>query len=288
MTKRRTQKQIRWIKRAMLVWGVLGALGLLWVLGSFISLAAGLLGRIVVEEPTEEMHLASIQEAIWKLEETAESASGAKEEERQWELVRKCMEIYEADAELLVLVNWENELQDLIYKEKLRSICNGRLQASEYLYEDLVSLLAAAKADGYEYWIASGYRSRQRQQALVDEDVAYYQSQGMSYEEALHQTYLQTMPAGKSEHETGLALDILYGENPQMDLSQADTAGNRWLAESAHKYGFILRYPEDAEEITGIDYEPWHYRYVGKDAAEFLYQNKLTLEEFHDLLDLQG
>ncbi len=204
---------------------------------------------------------------------------------RQDELtMSRCKELYEEYSELLVLVNREHELEEGAYKDTLRNICNGRLQASEYLYEDLVDMLAAAGEAGYQYWIASAYRSRTRQQELVDEDVERYKRQGMSYAEALEKTYEQTMPAGKSEHETGLALDLLCSENVNMDISQADEPGNRWLAEHAHEYGFILRYPKDKEDITGIYYEPWHFRYVGKEAAVFLYEQEWTLEEFWECL----
>ena len=115
--------------------------------------------------------------------------------------------------------------------------------------------------------------------------MARYMAQGMSRKQALEKTYEQTMPAGKSEHETGLALDILCSENLNMDVTQANEPGNKWLAEHAHEYGFILRYPVDKEEITGILYEPWHFRYVGKEAALFLWESNLTLEEFWEILE---
>ena len=143
-------------------------------------------------------------------------------------------------------------------------------------------MLAAAGEEGHQYWIASAYRSRRRQQELVDEDVKRYMAQGMDYREALAETYKQTMPAGCSEHETGLALDLLCSENVNMDITQAEEPGNRWLTEHAHEYGFILRYPKEKEGITDISYEPWHFRYVGKEAATFLYEQGWTLEELHE------
>ena len=102
----------------------------------------------------------------------------------------------------------------------------------------------------------------------------------MSYEEALQETYRQVMPAGYSEHETGLALDILVSGNSNMDNTQEVFPGNQWLRAHCAEYGFILRYPKEKEEITGIDYEPWHFRYVGKEAARYLTKYDLTLEEF--------
>jgi D-alanyl-D-alanine carboxypeptidase len=180
---------------------------------------------------------------------------------------------------LLVLVNKDNELSE-DYDPNLRSICSGRLEASACLYDDLCAMLAAAGDSGYEYWIASAYRSRQRQQELVDEDVEALLQKGYSYEDALAETYKETMPAGHSEHETGLALDILCSGNTNMDVSQADEPGNQWLAKHCWEYGFILRYPADKEDVTGISYEPWHFRYVGKEAAQYIMENGITLEEY--------
>ena len=97
-------------------------------------------------------------------------------------------------------------------------------------------------------------------------------------------TYQQVMPAGHSEHETGLALDITARGNDKLDESQAAEKEIQWLHENCWKYGFILRYPKDKEAVTGISYEPWHFRYVGREAAEYLYENRLTLEEFWELI----
>jgi D-alanyl-D-alanine carboxypeptidase len=183
------------------------------------------------------------------------------------------------DNPLLVLVNKDHELSEE-YDSNLQSICGGRLEASGYLYKDLCAMLSDAKNAGYEYWIASAYRSRQRQQELVDEDVEALMQKGYSYEDALTETYRETMPAGHSEHETGLALDILCSGSTNMDTTQADEPGNLWLLTHCSEYGFILRYPADKEDVTGISYEPWHFRYVGKEAAKYIMENGITLEDF--------
>lgn len=196
---------------------------------------------------------------------------------------QECQELYARQGELLLLVNKDHELQES-YKPILHSICKGRLEAADILYEDLCDMLKDAGEAGYEFWIASAHRDRSYQQGLVDEDVQKYMSKGYSYKTALEKTYEYTMPAGASEHETGLAIDILCSTNTIMDESQACEPGNRWLAEHCHEYGFILRYPEDREDITGISYEPWHFRYVGKEAAAYLTQKGWTLEEFHEVV----
>ena len=193
---------------------------------------------------------------------------------------KKCLRIFNRNKDLLVLANRDNPLE-YDYNPSLMYICNGRLQASFYLYDDLVNMLAEAKEQGYSYWIASAYRSPEKQQRLVDEDVNAFISRGMSYEDALKEVYKETMPAGCSEHQTGLALDILCSGNTNMDVSQMEEPGNKWLRENCYKYGFILRYPEDKTQVTGVNFEPWHFRYVGKEAAQYIMKNHITLEEFY-------
>ena len=289
----RKEKQLlqrKRIRQIMIAWGVLGLIGFVWVLYSLGNWFIGLFQQEpkqtpVIGEYQEQFLIQDVQEMAQNEADDLSSDYGFIYVEPE-KIIRReeCAEIYEENKELLILVNREHALEESIYEDSLRTICNGRLQASEYLYDDLVDLLAAAAEEGYEYWIASAYRSRERQQELVDEDVARYMAQGMSRQQALEKTYEQTMPAGKSEHETGLALDILCSENLNMDTTQAEEAGNIWLAEHAHEYGFILRYPVEKEEITGILYEPWHFRYVGKEAAMFLWENELTLEEFWEII----
>lgn len=196
---------------------------------------------------------------------------------------KKCLNIYNKNKDLLVLANRDNPLPK-DYNPSLKYICNGRLQASPSLYENLVQMLADAKLQGYSYWIASAYRSYEKQQGLVDEDVNTFINQGMAYETALEEVYRETMPAGCSEHQTGLALDILCTNNTNMDVSQAEEPGNEWLRDNCYKYGFILRYPENKSEITGVNFEPWHFRYVGKEAAKYIMKNHITLEQFYKRL----
>lgn len=196
---------------------------------------------------------------------------------------KKIQKIYSKNKKILVLVNADNALEES-YDASLRPICNGRLYASEKLYDSLTQMLADAAIEGYQFWIASAYRSREKQQRLVDEDVRRGMQQGLSYEEALRQTYEETMPAGHSEHETGLALDILCSGNMNMDSSQETEPGNIWLRENCYRYGFIPRYPKDKETITKVNYEPWHFRFVGERAAKYMREHNMTLEEFWENL----
>lgn len=201
------------------------------------------------------------------------------------ELAAQAREIYEANEDLLVLVNKEHKIPD-DYQVKLKLLNNGRFYVAKVLHSDLVQMLDDADEQGYSYYLVSGYRDSEYQQGLVDNDVEMYmEDYGMSYEEALAKTYEQVMPAGYSEHETGLALDITAANHVVLDESQASEPAVIWMQENCWKYGFILRYPEDKEDITEISYEPWHFRYVGYEAAQFMYEHDLTLEEFYEYLE---
>ena len=115
---------------------------------------------------------------------------------------------------------------------------------------------------------------------LFDEDVEARVSEGMTEDEAREETARWTMPPGCSEHETGLAVDIVATDNQRLDDTQEQTPETIWLHENCWRFGFILRYPAGKEDVTGIDYESWHYRYVGIEAARYLTEQQLTLDEF--------
>lgn len=131
----------------------------------------------------------------------------------------------------------------------------------------LTKMIAAAKADGVRIRVRSGYRNWTTQNASYQRALKYY-PQNISF----------YAPAGASEHQTGLAVDLWDGVT--WSLPMANTATGKWLFAHAHDYGFILRYPKGKTKITGYHYEPWHYRYIGvKDAKKFK-GNSLTLEEY--------
>ncbi|MCD8381275.1 MAG: D-alanyl-D-alanine carboxypeptidase family protein [Lachnospiraceae bacterium] len=142
-------------------------------------------------------------------------------QESEEELAAQAREIYEANEDLLVLVNKEHKIPD-DYQVKLKLLNNGRFYVAKVLHSDLVQMLDDADEQGYSYYLVSGYRDSEYQQGLVDNDVEMYmEDYGMSYEEALAKTYEQVMPAGYSEHETGLALDITAANHVVLDESQA-------------------------------------------------------------------
>lgn len=221
-----------------------------------------------------------------KKEESSEQGQQEENQEKnkQEQLAGEAMKLYQSQRELLVLVNKERELSS-DYDANLTSICNKRLKASAYMKQDLTKMLNDGEKAGYSFWIASAWRSSRRQQTLLEAEVNKNIKKGMSSEAALNQSLKTVMPAGHSEHETGLALDILCSDNLNMDETQETAGGNIWLREHCAEYGFVLRYPKEKAEITQIAYEPWHFRYVGSEAAEFMTQNNLTLEEFYDLVE---
>ena len=195
-----------------------------------------------------------------------------------------CEKLYENHRELLILVNKDTALVSG-YQQPLKLLKNKRVKVAQVMYQDLKTMLTDAEnAGGYNYQLVSGYRTAPYQQ-LVDRDVRSYIEAGKTPEEALRLTYQQVMPAGYSEHETGLALDITARGNDKLDESQAEEEGIQWLHKNCWRYGFILRYPKEKEAVTQISYEPWHFRYVGREAAAYLYENQLTLEEFYQLMN---
>ena len=131
--------------------------------------------------------------------------------------------------------------------------------------------------------VSSAYRSFDYQEGLHERYIDnYLKEHNVSYNEAKAEILLTSAPAGKSEHHTGLCVDLVEVGKQHRELSESfeDTPAFEWLSKNAHKYGFILRYPKDKTDITKYSYEPWHYRFVGLYAAEIIYEDGITLEEF--------
>lgn len=183
------------------------------------------------------------------------------------------------DDPLLLLVNRDHPLPEG-YAPELTKLQDWELSVASVMYDDLCRMLADGRAEGLRFEVCSAYRTRETQQALFDEDVARYMAQGLSEADAITATARYTMRPGCSEHETGLAVDIVSLDHQLLDETQAQTAETQWLQAHCREYGFILRYPSDKSDLTGIAYESWHYRYVGIEAARYLHERGLTLEEF--------
>ena len=142
-----------------------------------------------------------------------------------------------------------------------------------------LSMQAAAAKDGVDVRMQSGYRSVSYQKKLYNDKTQYYRSKGLIEAAAREKAAAIVNPPGCSEHNCGLAADLNSPEHTTLDTGFADTAAFRWLCENAEQYGFILRYPKEAESVTGITYEPWHWRYVGPENAALLNRSGLCLED---------
>ena len=180
----------------------------------------------------------------------------------------------------LILVNKANPLPD-DYEVDLHWLSNGTCAVASLIYEPLSEMLTDGSSEGLQFVVASGYRDRDLQQQLLDEDIeADMQNGGMSWQEAYDKETMETMPPGYSEHSTGLAVDLVALDYQILDGGQEQTPENQWLQENCSRYGFILRYPEGKEAVTDIHYESWHFRYVGVEAAQKIMSRGSTLEEY--------
>lgn len=172
----------------------------------------------------------------------------------------------------LILVNAENPIPEN-YDVELTLLSNG-VSVDSRIYPDLQRMFDDARAQGVNPTVGEGYRSHSDQVQMMESYIARYRNEGYSESEAQALAAQIVARPGTSEHELGIAVDI----NGAAGVS--DETVYQWLLQNAYKYGFILRYPADKEEITGIDYEPWHYRYVGEETALDIHTRQITLEEY--------
>ena len=156
----------------------------------------------------------------------------------------------------------------------------GEAVVDARIAEALRQMVNDAAAAGVKLKPTNGYRSIARQQELWDARVKTLMEGGLSQADAETKAIDYTSAPGTSDHNTGLGLDIVSEDHPAKDAGFAETAAAQWLAEHAADYGFILRYPSDKTEATGMDYEPWHYRYVGSEQAHKIKDSGLCLEEY--------
>lgn len=188
----------------------------------------------------------------------------------------------------LRLVNAENPIPSDFCPE-LETIYTGSpYQVDTRIAEDLRAMLEDAQRDGVDLLICSAYRSYEQQARNLQQSVNRYRRTGYSPDQAMTMAGRYVAQAGESEHQTGLAVDIVTPDYQVLDDGYANTAAAKWLEENAARYGFILRYPQNKSEITGIWYEPWHYRYVGKQAACIIMEQEICLEEYLEQREKQA
>lgn len=192
---------------------------------------------------------------------------------------------YEFDPEdwRLILVNKQHKIPE-DYSFPLGTI-TGSMQCDERILEDLLAMMQAAKNEGIDLRICSPYRDFNRQTYLFEKKINRYMNAGMSYLDAYKTASVTVTAPNASEHQIGLAIDFNSSTYTALNEGFADTETGKWLAENCYKYGFILRYPKGKEYITGIIYEPWHFRYVGVEAATVITAEGITLEEFLEELN---
>lgn len=203
------------------------------------------------------------------------------------------VDIMDMEPELVMMINKsmflskDFEPDDLVKLKSLKldkegnntsggvRMVDGTWQLQRECAEALVELCDAARAEGHELYLKSGYRSYYKQAVMYENRVKKY-----GYDDGW-----VTKP-GASDHQTGLGCDVVPKKwtNRGMNEDMANEPETQWMAEHCAEFGFILRYPSDKEDITKINYEPWHLRYVGKEAAAYIMENGLCLEEFYDQL----
>ncbi len=180
------------------------------------------------------------------------------------------------DWELILVNRWNPMPEDYVSGISLADVGDG-YQLDARAAGDFLEMMAAMRAEGLDPYINSAFRRHSFQQTLFDREVNQYLSYGYDYSSAVDLAKGWVAYPGTSEHELGLAVDI------SMYTSDADAIYS-WLRDNAWRYGFIYRYPPDKVDITGVNTEPWHYRYVGREYAKEIYDSGLCLEEFLDNL----
>lgn len=186
------------------------------------------------------------------------------------------------EAWRMILVNpWNTLPED--FTVELETLSNG-MKVDKRIVKDLKDMLADCRKAGLRPIICSAYRPQATQERLYKNKIARLRAAGYTQETAEKEAGRWVAVPGTSEHQTGLALDIVAASYQVLDKKQESTAEQKWLMEHCWEYGFILRYPSDKSEITGIGYEPWHYRYVGRETAAAVRDSGLCFEEYLDSL----
>ena len=160
-----------------------------------------------------------------------------------------------------------------VYPKKIQGDYEMDYRAANYFLD----MKEAAAAEGIELTVISAKRSREYQKQLFDKEVEDFKAQGLTDEEAFEAAREWVALPGESEHNSGLAVDL-----NSLDESFEESDAFKWLSDHAHEYGFILRYPKDKVGITGVQYEPWHYRFIGVYHATQIKEKGITLEEYYD------
>lgn len=186
--------------------------------------------------------------------------------------------------EYCTLVNRANPLEGDFQVQTREIICNGAKTGKEFdvrVIDKLEKMLSDAADAGYPMLVRSAHRSVSYQKMLYTNKVNQYLNAGYAQAAAEAEAAKWVAPPGTSEHNLGIVIDVVnQGYTGELEQYFEESAHFTWLYENCADYGFILRYPKGKESVTGIVYEPWHYRYVGEDVARYIMENNLTLEEY--------
>ena len=220
-------------------------------------------------------------------EESVESSSSSSETQEESSVSSSSMpeeETLENGYSTLILVNpWNYIPED--YTVELVNV-QGKYNLDAKAAQSAIELLAAAKKAGYNMVLCSAYRTVEKSAELYNRKVKEFINAGYDEENAKIQAARWVAPPGTSEHHTGLAMDLVssdyWGYYSDLEHDYENFDSFKWMYKHCAEFGFILRYPKDKQDITGITYEPWHSRYVGKEAAEYIMANGLCLEEYLD------
>lgn len=181
----------------------------------------------------------------------------------------------------LIIVNQQHPIQKEL---KFERFLIGKETINTSIINSLSRLFSEAEKNGFRFTLVSGYRSIAYQKNLFDQSVQRHRDAGYSLEQAQNMTLSYSQMPGSSEHHTGLAVDIIDTAflNDRQDLYDDvdQLISQQWLINHAVDYGFILRYPKTKVNRTGINYEPWHFRFVGQENAIYMTKNGLSLEEY--------
>ncbi len=240
------------------------------ILGCFLG---GCVGRATEEKNSER----KVAEAVAEIEKKDKKALDAVQKQL-YDLKEKYSDHTTELPWNMVLVNYEHPMQKG-YVPQLTELEPG-YRVDTRIVDEAREMLEDAKKAGLHVIVCSAFRSVERQKDLFDESMKDRIKKGMGYWEAYCDTAQSVAEPGESEHALGLALDLISNQYTELGEGQENTAEAKWLAENCYKYGFILRYPPEKTSITGITYEPWHYRYVGKEDAKKIHDLGITLEEY--------
>ncbi|MDD3409492.1 MAG: M15 family metallopeptidase [Eubacteriales bacterium] len=204
--------------------------------------------------------------------------AAAEESEVYWSFGVPMTQLY---SDYMVLVNRDTPLdkdyepEDLVKVTEVMRATSAQISLRQVAADALKRMFEAADAEGYTLYLKSGYRSYGTQTTTYNN----YLARNNNVDDGV------VAPPGTSEHQTGLSCDVLnrdYASRSRMTTDFSETLEAQWLKENAPSYGFVIRYPEEKADITKTIFEPWHLRYVGREAAGYMKVNDLCLEEFTD------